>query len=176
MATRTLMTAAEFSLLETSDSENYELAEGELISSPSATPRHNRVRYRLESKVQNFLEANHLGEAFDEIDCRISEHTVRKPDLAIFLGPRQVDQTKVPVPFSPDIAVEVISPSDSVVESNRKIRDYLGAGSQEVWILYHENRELSIHTKTGIRLLVEDQAIESPLLPGFAVTLADLLR
>jgi Uma2 family endonuclease len=177
MGTRTLMTAAEFGLLEILETEDYELVDGELIPLPTGTPEHADIRGVLEHKVRTYFETNPIGRPFAEIDCRITDSTVRRPDLCIFVGEhaKLVDRKKIPVAFPPDIAVEVISPSESVMKSNRKIRDYLGAGSQEVWILDHENRELFIHTKTGIRLLLEDHAIESPLLPGFAVTLGELL-
>jgi len=61
------------------------------------------------------------------------------------------------------------------IEVNRKIRDYLGAGSQEVWIFDHENAEVFVHKKAGIKLLVGNESLESPLLPGFAATVSGLL-
>ncbi len=81
----------------------------------------------------------------------------------------------VPIPFAPDIALEVFSPSEHVVDVTRKVKDYLKAGSQEVWLLDPENNELHIRTKTGIRLLLVTDSLESPLLPGFTVSVEKLL-
>jgi Uma2 family endonuclease len=171
------MTAVEFGLLKATDTEDYELVDGELIPSPSGTLRHSRIRGKLEHRIRGYLERNPIAETCSETDCRIADGTVRRPDVSIYVGEQAnlLDPDKIPLAFPPAVAVEIISPSESVFESNRKIRDYLGAGTQEVWVIDHENRELFIHTKTGIRLLVEDQLLESPLLPGFSVTLADLL-
>ena len=57
----------------------------------------------------------------------------------------------------------------------RKVRDYLRAGSKEVWLLDHANREVLVHTSTGIRVLLETDALESPLLAGFSAIVADLV-
>jgi Uma2 family endonuclease len=82
---------------------------------------------------------------------------------------------KVPVPYAPDIAVEVLSPSELVLDLNHKVRDYLSAGSQEVWLLDPENCELHVRTKTGIRLLQTRDTLETPLLPGLSVLVETLL-
>ena len=79
------------------------------------------------------------------------------------------------MPFAPDIAVEALSPSEHALDVNRKVRDYLGAGSAEVWLLDPENGELHVRTKPGIRILQPDDALETPLLPGFSVAVGTLL-
>lgn len=177
MATKTLMTAEEFAQMETAEDESYELVDGELIPVPSAIPLHAVIRDRMVRLVSNYFEGNTTGGAIGGTDCLISSDTVRKPDLSVFLGERwtELDLYRVPVPFAPDIAVEVLSPSEHAMDVTRKVRDYLSAGSQEVWLLDHDNGELQIRTKTGIRLLEGNDALSSPLLPGFSVSVADLL-
>jgi Uma2 family endonuclease len=177
MATGALMTVEEFVQMETADNESYELVDGELVPLPSGTPLHSIIRDRMVQLVRNYFDRNPAGGAIGEIDCRISDDTVRQPDVAIILGERwlQLDLKKVPVPFAPDIAVEVLSPSEHVLDVNRKVRDYLSAGSQEVWLLDSENGELHVRTKTGIRILEQSDALETPLLPGFSVSVGTLL-
>jgi Uma2 family endonuclease len=177
MATKTLMTVEEFAQMHTSETEDFELVEGELVPLPSATPLHAKIRRRLERRLEDYFETNPVGEQFGEVDCRVVGDTVRRPDLAIFLSAQvqQIDLKKIPIPFAPDIAVEVLSPSEAAIDVNRKVREYLGAGSTEVWILDHENVQLFVHTSTGIRQLAGTEALESPLLPGFAAPVSDLL-
>ena len=177
MATKTLMTVEEFAQMNSPETEDYELVEGELIPLPSAMPLHAKIRRRLERLLENYFELNPIGEPFGEVDCRLTDDTVRRPDLSIFLNPllQQIDLKKIPVPFAPEIAVEVLSPSQIAIKVNRKIRDYLGAGSTEVWILDYDNGEVFVHTKAGIRLFAGNDALESPLLPGFAASVSDLL-
>jgi Uma2 family endonuclease len=177
MATTTLMTAEEFARLNTAENEDYELVDGELIPLSSATLLHNRIRGRIERFVENYFEKNRLGGAASETECRINSNTVRRPDLSIFIGDdwTRLDLNLAIMPFAPTVAVEVLSPSEHSMDVSRKVRDYLGAGSNEVWILDHANGEVLVRTKTGIRLLQGSDVLDSPLLPGFAVSVAELL-
>ncbi len=140
MATKTMMTVEQFAQLATTDPEDYELVEGELIPFPSGTPRHGIIRGKLERLVGSYLDGNRIGKAIGEIDCQLSSNTVRRPDVAIFLGKArlaQIDWDRIPIPFAPDIAVEVLSPNERAMDVRRKVRDYLRAGTKEVWLLDH---------------------------------------
>ena len=178
MATKTMMTVEQFAQLATTDPEDYELVEGELIPLPSGTPRHGIIRGKLERFVGSYLDGNRIGKAIGEIDCQLSSNTVRRPDVAIFLGKArlaQIDWDRIPIPFAPDIAVEVLSPNERAMDVRRKVRDYLRAGTKEVWLLDHANGEVAIHTNGGIRLLQSADALESEQLPGFTAAVADLV-
>lgn len=177
-ATRDLITAEQFAEMVTADNEKYELVDGELIPMSSATYLHNLIRDLLGHLLWVYFKSGVAGNAVSETACRINADTVRIPDLSIFLGEerlKQLDRGKFPVPFPPDIAVEVLSPSEAAVDVRRKIRDYLGAGSKEVWVLDHLNNEVIVHTSFGIRLLAGKDALESPLLPNFSVLVEELL-
>jgi Uma2 family endonuclease len=171
------MTVEQFAQMYTAETEDYELVDGELVPLSSATPLHAKVRGRAERLIENYFERNPIGEAFAEIDCRLSDYTDRRPDLSIFLADRakQIDLNRIPVPFAPDIAVEVLSPSETAVQVNRKALDYLAAGSKEVWLLDNINGEIFVQTDAHIRLLRGKDILESPLLPGFSHAVDELL-
>ena len=171
------MTVEEFANMHTADTEAYELVEGELVPLSSPTPLHSKIRHRLERLLEDYFLRNSIGEAFGEVDCRLSGRTVRRPDISIFAGARwkQIDLRRIPVALAPDIAVEILSPSEAAIDVHRKAIEYLAAGASEVWILDHANAELEIRTGSGIRLLRGADAIETPLLPGFSLTLTGLL-
>ena len=79
------------------------------------------------------------------------------------------------MPFAPDIAVEVLSPSETAFDVNRKAPAHLAGGSQEVWVLDHENSEIFVQTDSAIRLLRgTDSVLDSQLLPGFSAPVARL--
>ena len=176
--TTNLLTAEQFAQLETAEDEHFELIEGELIPLSSPTPLHARICGRLDRRVSDYFGSHPRGEAFREIDCALSSNTVRRPDVAIFLAARAplIDLKKIPVPFPPDIAVEVISPSELAIQVHRKALDYLRAGTQEVWLLDPENGEIFVQKDAGIRLLRGSEVLDSTLLPGFSVSVADLLN
>jgi Uma2 family endonuclease len=176
MATK-LITVEEFARMETADNEAYELVDGELIPLPGPTPWHARIRDRLVQLIRNYFDRNPIGGAISETDCRVTGNVVRRPDLSIFLGERwlQLDLKTIPVPSAPDIAVEVYSPAEYVIDATRKVREYLNSGSQEVWLLDSENLELQVRTKAAIRVLNTGDVLESLLLPGFSIAVAALL-
>ena len=176
--TTNLLTAEQFAQLETAEDEHFELIEGELIPLSSPTPLHARICGRLDRRVSDYFGRHPGGEAFREMDCALSSNTVRRPDVAIFLAARAplIDLKKIPVPFPPDIAVEVISPSELAIQVHRKALDYLRAGTQEVWLLDPENGEIFVQKDSGIRLLRGSEVLDSTLLPGFYVSVAELLN
>lgn len=177
MSSRTLMTAEEFAQLPPAETEDFELVEGELIPLSSGNLLHGKIRHNVERLVGNFLAENRIGVVLSEIDCRISTVTVRRPDVVIFLNDRLmgVNPKKIPGPFAPHIAVEVLSPSEAAVDVNRKVLDYLRSGSKEVWLLDEANGELFVQTNSPIRLLRVGDVLETPVLPGFSASVADLL-
>ena len=178
MSTKAILTVEQFAQMDPENTEDYELVEGELIPLPSGIPMHIEIRDLVVVLMWNYFKGNPIGKAFGEMDCQLSDDTVRRPDVSIFLGKERVqaiDRYKIPVPFVPDIAVEILSPSERTMDTRRKVRDYLRAGSKEVWLLDHENGEVLVHTATGIRLIQGTDTLESALLPGFSVGVAELV-
>jgi Uma2 family endonuclease len=138
MSTKALMTVEQFAQMHTADTEDFELVEGELIPLPGGTPRQARIRDCAGNLIRNYFRRNRLGEAYAEVDCRLGEGTVWRPDLAVFLKESLslVNLDRIPAPIAPDIAVEVLSPSESAMEIRHKVLDYLRGGSKEggFWI------------------------------------------
>jgi Uma2 family endonuclease len=177
MSTNTLITVEQFGAMHFSDTEDYELVEGELIPLSSGTYRHAKIRSLLERLIHRYFEQHPIGDIFGEVDCRVAEGRVRRPDLSIHLNERlrQIDLDKIPAPFPPDIAVEILSPSEGIMETRGKVHEYLSAGSAEVWLLDHANREIQVHTPGQIRVLDANAILETPVLPGFSATVAQLV-
>ena len=128
------MTLEQFVQMDGEENRDYELVDGELIHLSSPIILHSIIRDRLVQLVGNNFDWNPIGGSASRTDCRINHDTVRRPDLSIFLGDRwqQLDVYATLIPFAPDIAVEVLSPSEHIMDVNRKVRDYLSAGSKEV--------------------------------------------
>ena len=75
--------------------------------------------------------------------------------------------------FAPDLAVEVISPSETAEEVQEKVRDYLAAGSSLVVLVYPRTRLLIAHATDGSsRTYREDEVFsDAAVLPGSPATL-----
>ena len=90
---------------------------------------------------------------------------------------RQTDETTL-IEGVPLLAVEILSPSDTVDEINEKLDTYLAAQVSLVWIIDPYRRTAMVYRPHGpARLVTEEQELSGdPILPGFRVTLSDLFR
>jgi len=85
-----------------------------------------------------------------------------------------LNPAKTHMPGAPDMAIEVISPSERASESHDKVRAYLRSGTTEVRQVYPKSRTVQIHRGETARSLEWTQPVETDLLPGFTLQLASL--
>ena len=78
---------------------------------------------------------------------------------------RTVDANSVTAPFARDSAVELLSPFESAIDVRRKVRDYLRAGSQEMYLLDPANGEVMVQVPGGSWVLQGAEILETALLP-----------
>ena len=176
MATKTLLTVEEFARIFERRDRFYELVEGELITVSPGMFLHNRVRDHLLIVLTAFVQAHRLGIVVSEQPFHLFGNTVRYPDVAFVRSGRMLPAHKFPE-GAPDLAVEIISPSNTPREMDRRISDFFAAGSTRVWVVYPEDREVYVHGLTGVVRRSGDEALEdSELLPGFSVKVASLFE
>ncbi len=106
----------------------------------------------------------------------LSPYVRRAPDLAIFLGDRSKELVDAQViQIVPDIAAEVLSPSETPRVIHRKRKQYFEAGVKEAWLIHPEVGEIEIWTAAGVsEVLADGDVLTSQLLPGFELPLEDL--
>ncbi len=174
------MTADELFLLP-SDNLRHELVKGELVTMTPASSEHGRIGMRIALRVSAFIEKHRLGETFNSDTGFIISRdpdTVRAPDFAFVTRERmsQEKDSKRFFPSAPDLAVEVVSPSDSFSEVVAKAHEYLAAGCREVWVADPRTRTITIYRSAGdVIARSEKDALDcSELLPGFSCTVAEL--
>ncbi len=174
MATKTLSTVDDFVQSLGRFDTFQELVEGEIITmSPGMYP-HNYVRDLLLRLLAAFVEEKRLGIVLSEQPFHLFGATVRYPDVAFVR-----DRTRlVKIPEgAPDLATEVVSPTNSAREMSRRISDFFAAGSSRVWVVYPEEREVYIHGMSGVVCRKGDEKLEDPeLLPGFSVKVSTLFE
>ncbi len=177
MGTTSKLSLEEFQTLQDAAEETirYELDEGELIATPSPTSRHNIVRYRLRRALTDFVQTNKLGLVLDETDFQLASNVVRKPDVAFILKERihALDLEHSPLVGAPDLAVEVISPSNFAQDTVKKVRQYIASGSYAVWLVYPALRLIEIHDAMGVRDVTEPAPLtERRLFSGLEFSLS----
>lgn len=173
------MSVEEFDRLAEPDDLSYELDEGELVVMTKPRPLHNRIVLRLSAEMVKYLDAHSVGEVFDSENLFVlSPNIKRAPDVSFLRTERakQIDPN-ADIPGAPDLAVEVLSPNDTVLAMRRKIRQYFAAGAQCVWIIYPETREVEVWKQPSQpqKVLQETDVLEdADLLPGFALRVGAL--
>lgn len=179
MATITTTTGAQFDAMPYEEGRRWELINGELISVPSPTWQHQDMVFRILLVLRRYLETSKIpGLAAHEVEFALTDRDRLRPDVCVLLGENasRLDPTRSPIPGAPDIAIEVISPTERASESHEKVRTYLRNGTSEVWQVYPKSRTVQVHHGIAGRLLEWDQPVETDLLPGFALHLASLLE
>lgn len=178
MGTITKLTFEEYQQLPEAEGPCYELDEGTLVMTPSATWRHNSIRDRVATRLQEFVNLHPVGHVITETEFRLSANTARTPDVSFVTTERfkEIDIDRSPVEGPPDIAVEAVSPSNRAEDMVKKIHQYLDAGCRSVWVIYPGLHRAVIHSHSGTQDLGEQDALkDESLLPGFSLPLAYIL-
>jgi len=136
---------------------------------------HARTQIRLGSKLDNYFEANPIGQVLTELTHRLwpdSSYESRVPDLSIILNEHIEVGQSYPT-RAPDIAVEIISSDDAWTKLFEKVRLYFEKGSHEVWLVDPYEKGVLVLTPTARRW--EWNALTSPeLLPGLQIELSQI--
>ncbi len=179
MGAKMLLTVEHLERLPETCDVSYELDQGELVEVSSATYLHNRIRDRLVQRLMNHLDAQkNQSEVVAEQWFRLSEDTVRAPDVAL-IAPSQLallEPDRRVQPFSPALAIEITSPSNTFDELARKTQQYLDAGTHAVWIFVTAMRQIHVHSASAhpVILTAEDLLEDAALLPGFSARVEEL--
>ncbi len=160
----------------------HELVRGELRTASLAGWRHGAVAMRIGRLVGNHVEAHRLGTVFAaETGCVLERRpdTVRAADVAFVSSARMaaMDATTAFLPGAPDLAVEVLSPSDTGPEVREKVAVWLRSGCRMVWIVDPERRRAEVHRPDAQFLTVREDGVldGGQVLPGLQLPLRTLL-
>ncbi|HYI13972.1 MAG TPA: Uma2 family endonuclease [Thermomicrobiales bacterium] len=170
----TLMTAEDLLALP-DDDKQYELVEGVLIEMSPSSRYHSRDGQRIATRLGVFVEDHDLGEvhgADGGFILRRNPDTVRSPDAAFVRKERLVElDDDGYLPLAPDLVVEVVSPSNTVNEMSRKVREYLDAGTSNVWVVEPLRRRVAVHTQDPVVRIYRDgdTLTGGDVIPGFEI-------
>lgn len=78
------------------------------------------------------------------------------------------------IPFAPDLAIEVISMSESAQRAEDKVSAYLRAGVEEVWQVYPKQQRVIVRRQNSIAEFKDGATLTSNALPGFSVVVSEL--
>lgn len=134
----------------------------------------------LASQLENWVGPRNLGLVVGpDGTIRLFEGTVRMADVAFISWDRIPGRRvpKEPIPFlAPDLAVEILSKSNTRKEMARKRREYFKVGVTLVWEVDPKKRNVAVYTTPEKFITLEDtqNLTGDPVLPGFSLSLAEL--
>jgi len=171
------MTEAEFMRLP-DDGRKYELVDGEPKVVPTSF-EHDAIAVNLILRLgpytrgRGFLTAGQAG-------FRMRDGNLRCPDVS-FTRKERLPGGKPPRTFAahaPDLAIEIISPSEDAADMQRNVQEYFASGAQAVWHLFPESAYVLVYSgPTSVtRLEADDEIAVESLLPGFRCRVAEIFE
>jgi Uma2 family endonuclease len=173
-------TADEFAAMP-EDHMRHELVRGELRTMPLASGPHGLVIMWLGGMLVRHVHEHDLGVVFSPdtgIHLFRDPDTVRAPDIS-FLSKGRIPPEGIRRGFlriAPDLAVEVLSPDDTVFEIEEKIEDYFAAGSRLVWVVNPRTRTVTVYRPEAVPyVLSAHEALQGDdVLRGFSCRVAEI--
>lgn len=179
MTTTGHITTAE-QLLRASDLGPCELLRGELIMMSPSGGEHSYIGMTIGVYLTVFVKKRGLGRVFGSdggFQIGHDPDTVRAPDAAFVCAERAGAWPGTGfIQGPPDLAVEVISPTDRPHEVLAKVQDWLDAGCRLLWLVDPKTRTVSVHRagcKTEV-LGTADQLRGEDVVPGFILPVAEI--
>jgi Uma2 family endonuclease len=154
------------------DGRKYELVKGELRVSPAGL-RHEKIAVKLGQLLLNFVERHRLGDVYgSSAGFKLPNGDIRSPDVSFVRADRLPDG-QAPEGFAeflPDLAVEIVSPTDRATEIAEKIGEYLAHGVQVVWLVEPRHQTITVyHSMTDVMTFHATEELRGdPVLPGFS--------
>lgn len=181
-ASTRIWTDDELMALDSNDGRKQELWHGKIVTMSPAGAGHGDVIARLTAALGTFVYRRRLGLVYDgQTGFRLSVDFCFCPDLSFVSHKR----ARLILPLkdklfhgAPDLAVEVLSPSDSITKTEEKLNRLLAHGTRLAWMVDCQHKSIRVHRERDkFQLLGERRYLTGdPALPGFRFAIARLFR
>jgi Uma2 family endonuclease len=148
-----------------------ELIGGEIVRMGFSAQLHNIVKANIIQALFAYVAVNEQLKlkALAEMAFIVTPHDVLIPDASVIARSRLNPRADKYIRGAPELAVEVVSPTDTATRLKHKVDAYLQNGSKTVWVVYPDSRSVVVHSGDSAHELKADQRIEDSLLPDFSV-------
>jgi Uma2 family endonuclease len=158
--------------------------DGQLVTSPKNDFAHENICAALLTVLRTFAKAHRLGLVLgSSAGYWMSNRNCRAPDISFIPKERLLrlgfsPKTRKFFPGAPDLAVEVLSPNNTRVEIDARLRDFFASGTQLAWIIDPQTLSAEVcHSLAQRELLGPGGELDGEhLLPGFRFPISDLFK
>lgn len=168
----------EIAALPENDEKRLELEEGMIIEMAGSRPINTITALRIGTFINVFVMENNLGYVTGADGAfQLAPRLVRIPDVAFVAKARIPEGIPARFKLAPDLAIELVSEDEDVF---KKAREYLRAGSKMVWLVYADEKTVSVITVVSENELrarefgVNDTLDGGDALPGFSLPVRTL--
>jgi len=167
--------------LKLNDDKRYEVINGRLYEMPAPTPWHQRILKRLLNILTEFVEVKeNRGEVLlSPIDVVLGKRYVLQPDIVFISKERLGIIAENAIMESPDLVVEIVSPTSYYRDRYEKFRIYEEAGIKEYWLVYPGEKAIEVWVlKEGkyelYSITSNEGKVKSKVLENFEVDLKEI--
>lgn len=176
-----LYTADDVWKMADANDKHFELIDGVIVEMSPTGFLHGIITNELARIVSNHIREHKLGiVTAAETGYRLTDNTVIAPDIAFVHADRlPTEPVESYLSLTPDLAVEVMSPSNNASEMSRKIDLLMQHGTQLIWIVHPTLKTIDVYTKDGDKVNVnflkdDDTLTGGTVLLDFSLKLTDL--
>lgn len=178
-ATSTKLTYEDYVLIP-DDGRRHEIIDGEHYVNPSPNTKHQRVLLKLATALHNHVAPRQLGEVFvAPYDVVMSTFDVVQPDIMFINSEHAALITARNLQGTPDLVIEILSPSNRQYDEVLKLKRYDRFGVAEYWIVDPDNDAITVYRRgaSGLEVVVRAAtggSITTDLLPDFTLRVPDV--
>src|SRR5271166_796681 len=139
-----------------------ELIGGEVVKVPQPSQLHNLIKINIIGALVQYERTNRklAIKVLAEMAFIVTRHDTFVPDASVILKNRLDPKKHKYITGAPELAIEVVSPTDTATHLKSKVDTYLANGSHSVSVVFPESRSVMVHTADSVRELKADQKIE----------------
>ncbi|MDA0660249.1 MAG: Uma2 family endonuclease [Planctomycetota bacterium] len=159
------------------DGQRHEIIDGGHYVNPAPSTYHQTVSKKLQFQLYSQIELRGLGIVFDApIDVQLSDFDIVQPDLVVILNSNKSIITPAKIDGTPELLVEITSPSSAVSDRQLKKELYRRAGVLEYWILdpIEHSIDQLILRNGEYHLEAPSDRVKPTMINGVEVRLSDI--
>lgn len=176
-------------LIRPDDGWRYEVVEGVLVRVAGSGDLATNIAVALAAILFAFVRPRRLGRVTgaDGVYKFPGAETGLLPDVGFYRAElfSQVTDRRKPIPFAPELAIEVASPEQDAADMAAKVWRYLRGGTRLVWVVWPERRSVDVRDRSDLRprhqdmrpsttLSDNDRLYGADVVPGFSHPVADI--